>query len=217
MARTHRHTTDKGRPGLAPKAAEASAARLAARMAVSEGVAGNVNVCPTPSGQCISTPSGQHTSMPSGRRTSPRHPPNSNSPPAESSPSSGLPNNDVAVSWGQRDSDSSSGKSSSSGDAADPDYVADDSTEHGEVDAEAFDSFLHNNNENENDAVEVGAMNEVDDLNDCISSASMNVLVISWIGQQLRQTLVWLLNMSTWLRRKCWHVVQYPSHLYVDL
>ena len=90
MARTHRHTTDKGRPGLAPKAAEASAARLAACMAVSEGVAGVVDVCPNPSGQCISTPS--------GRCTSPCHPPNSNSPPAESSPSSGSPDDDVAVS-----------------------------------------------------------------------------------------------------------------------
>jgi hypothetical protein len=182
---------------LACKATDASAARLAARMAVSEGVAGVVDVCPTPSGQCISMPLGRRTSMPSDRCTLPCRPTNSNSLPAESSPSSGLLEDDVAVSRGQSYSDSSSGKSSSSGDAADPDYIADDSAEHGEVDAKAFDNFLHNNNENENDAVEVGAMNEVDDLNDCISSASMNVLVISWIGQQLRQTLVRLLNMST--------------------
>jgi hypothetical protein len=50
MARTHSRTTNKGQPGLARMAAEASAARLAARTAVSEEVAGVVDDCPTPSG-----------------------------------------------------------------------------------------------------------------------------------------------------------------------
>ena len=56
-----RTTMDKGQPGLARKAAEASAARLAACEAVSEGVAGVVNVCLNPSAQCNLMPSGQHT------------------------------------------------------------------------------------------------------------------------------------------------------------
>ena len=51
-------TTKKGRPGLARKAAEASAVRLAASQAASEGVAGVADVCATPSAQRNSTPSG---------------------------------------------------------------------------------------------------------------------------------------------------------------
>jgi hypothetical protein len=76
--------------------------------------------------------------------------------------SSGTLDNDFAGSQDGSDSDSSSSKSSSSGDAADPD----DAAEHGDVDAEEFEIFF-NNNDNENDDVDVGAMNDGrDDLND---------------------------------------------------
>lgn len=160
MARFHT-TTKKGRPGLARKAAEASAARLAACQAVSDGVdgvAGVVDVCPTP-------PSPQRNSTPSGRRTSPRHLPTDYSPPAKSSPSSGSPDDDVVVCRGRSESDGGSGKSCSSGDAVNTDNAADDSAENGDVDAEAFDKFFHNNNDNENDVID-GVANELDDLND---------------------------------------------------
>ena len=76
--------------------------------------------------------------------------------------SSGTLDDDFAVGQDGSDSDSSNSKSSSSGDAADPD----DAAEHGDVDAEEFEKFI-NNNDNENDDVDVGAMNEgLDDLND---------------------------------------------------
>ena len=76
--------------------------------------------------------------------------------------SSGTLDDDFAVSQDGSHSDSSNSKSSSSGDAADPD----DAAEHGDVDAEEFEKFI-NNNDNENDDVDVGAMNEgLDDLND---------------------------------------------------
>ncbi len=83
--------------------------------------------------------------MPSGQCTLPRRLPKSNSPTAESSPSSGALDDDFAGSQDRSDSDSCSSKSSSSGNVADPDYIADDSAEHGDVDAKEFEKFFNNN------------------------------------------------------------------------
>ena len=212
----------RNQPGLARKAMERGAARLAACADANERVADVVYDCPTPSGcrtsPCCASPKSnwagatgaslltdnssqliaesQSLLSPGNSPTPAKRGNKGNSkmrgagsaatlaPPAESvihvetggvptesqltmgsnfqGLSSGALDNDFAGSQDGSDSDSSSSKSSSSGDAADPD----DAAEHGDVDAEEFEKFI-NNNDNENDDVDVGAMNEgLDDLND---------------------------------------------------